>query len=234
MKHRLSLPFGMLALWLCAIMAAVGAENPPAYDRVELSVTEEGEVRNDIVSAVVYRELQGPAIAPLAAEVNQSIGAAVDRIKQIPEITVETLDYQTFPVYDKEGRFTGWRVRQSIRLESKDITKLGNVLGELQQQQLALGSLDYSVSPELLRDIEDTLITEALRSFEQRADLIANDLKRAGYRLVSIRVDTGPPPIAFRYAPALPAEAAAPPPIEPGKRQVQVTVSGTIELQPRL
>lgn len=201
------------------------------YDRVDLAVSAQGEANNDVLVAVLFREMDGTSAPALAEEVNKSINQAIKRIKQVPEIKLQTLDYQTTPVYQKE-RVTGWRVRQSIRLESKDIPKLSNLLGEL-QQQLSVQSIGYSVSPEKMKEVEDRLISEAIKSFQQRADLLTRDLGRSRYRIVSVRVETAGPPIrpTFMAARGMAMEASTPVAIEAGEQKVQVNLSGTIEMQ---
>ena len=216
-------------LLLCSLTA--NAEDTPlTYDRIDLSASADGEAANDILVAVLSRESEGPSAAPLADEVNKAVDQAIKRIKQVPEITVQTLDYQTLPTYQKQ-RITGWRVRQSIRLETRNAGKLSNLLGDL-QQQLNLDSIGYSVSPEKMKEAENQLISAALKAFQQRADLITHELGRSRYRIVAVRVETaGAPHPIYRAGRAMAMEAAAPPTIEAGEQKVQVTVSGTIELQ---
>lgn len=220
----------MMVLW--SVLDVNADETPLTYDRIDLSASASGEATNDILVAVLFREMEGPAAGPLATEVNKTISDAIKRIKKSPEISVQTLDYRTQPVYHQE-RVTGWRVRQSIRLETRDAGKLSSVLGEL-QQQLGLESIGYQVSPEEMREAEDKLIGAALKAFQQRAELITRELGRTRYRIVTVRVETAGPPIRpiFGTARAMAMEAAAaPPPIEAGEQRVHVNVTGTIELQ---
>jgi predicted secreted protein len=214
---------------LCS--AAANAEDTPlTYDRIDLSASAEGEVANDILVAVLSRESEGPSAAPLADEVNKTVDQAIKRIKQIPDIAVQTLDYQTLPSYQK-NRITGWRVRQSIRLEARDAGKLSNLLGEL-QQQLNVDSIGYSVSPDRMKEAENHLISAALKGFQQRAELITQELGRTRYRIVAMRVEAGGPPRPiYRAGRNMAMEAAAPPTIEAGEQKVQIVVNGTIELQ---
>lgn len=217
-----------------SILSAAQADEraPLTYDRIDLSSEAEGDVQNDILVAVLSSEMEGPKAAALAAEVNSAVARAVERVKQAPEIKAQTLGYQTSPVYQKE-RISGWRVKQSLRLESLDAGKLGGLLGEL-QQQLHLDSLGYEISPRKRKEAEDGLIKEALGAFRQRAELVSRELGRSRYRIVALRVDSGGPtvrPMALAMR-AMAAEAAAPVPIEAGTQKVEVHVSGTIELQP--
>jgi predicted secreted protein len=216
-------------------MANVHAANTEevslTYDRIDLTASASGDAPNDMLVAVLFRQLEGAAAAPLANEVNQAIAKALQRAQQIPAIAVQTLDYRTEPVYQKD-RVSGWRVRQSLRLESRDATVLGSLLGEL-QRDLSLESIAYQVSPERMREVEDRLIAAALKAFQQRADLVTRELGRSRYRIVTLRVETGnasPRPV-YANGRGMIMESAAPPPIAAGQQPVAVTVNGVIELQ---
>ncbi|WP_455212369.1 SIMPL domain-containing protein [Kaarinaea lacus] len=202
------------------------------YDRVHLSTSASTQVENDTLVTILYAQREGTKLPALTNEVNKLITAAVKHSKQIPEIDVQTLGYQTNPVYDKQ-RLSSWRVRQSIRLKSQDSAKLSQLIGEL-QSTLAVESINYSISPGKLRETEDKLITEAIGAFTQRAKLITGQFGRNNYRLVEININTaGVPvrPMPMRGAVMAMEAAVAPPTIEAGKQEVQITVSGTIEMQ---
>jgi predicted secreted protein len=234
MKARIYLGSAVLLSQL-GVPAATAGEDKPAYDRISFSVSAGTEVNNDTMTAVLFARQEGPDPAALSAEVNKAIGAALKRAKQEPGVTVQTLDYQTNPTY-QNGRPSGWQVRQAIRLESRSPEPLARLVGEL-QTTLALGSVDYSISPEKLKEHEDRLMDEALAAFRGRAERVARDLGRTQYRIVNVQVNTvnRPPVRPMRMAGMAVGEAvaAAPPAFEPGKDRVDVEVSGTIELQPK-
>lgn len=219
----------LIAALLTSCVAA--AEVPPAYDRVELSASAEGQVDNDILVAFLSRQMEGAGAAVIAEQVSRSVGQATKSIKQLSDIKVQTLDYQTSPIY-REERIIGWRVRQSLRLESGNFVQLSGLLGDL-QQTLTLDSIDYDVSPQKLKQAEEGLIEQALLSFQQRADKVTHVLGRTRYRVISLHIggpgDFGRPPLLMNARP--PGAEAMAPSIEPGERKVRVTVTGTIELQ---
>lgn len=224
------------ALLLCHLAAppATANEDKPTYDRIAFSVSAGTEVENDTMTAVLFARKEGPDPAALSNEVNKAIAAAMKRARQEPAVTAQTLDYQTHPTY-QNGRPSGWQVRQSIRLESKSPEPLARLIGDL-QSTLALGSVDYSISPEKLKEHEDKLIDQALAAFRDRAERVTRNLGRAQYRIVSVQVNTvNRPPVRPMRMGTMAAEAApaVPPTFEPGKDRVEVEVSGTIELQPK-
>ena len=181
--------------------------------------------------AILYTQREGTDLPKLANEVNTAVSKAVTTSKKSPGIDVQTLAYQTIPLYDKQ-RLSGWRVRQSIRLESQDSTQLSKLIGAL-QSKLAVESMNYSVSPQKIREVEDKLITDAIDAFTKRAKLITQQFGRSNYRLVEIHISTaGTPvrPVQMRST-ALAMEAVAAPVIEAGKQDIRITINGTIEMQ---
>lgn len=224
-------------LWALLGVVAVGTvvaaeEKPLTYDRVSLSAVAETEVPNDLLTAVLFAQREGSEASRLAQEVNRAIDWGVEEAKKVPRVKVRTLEYRTHPVYNKQT-LSGWRVRQSLRLESADASILSELVGRL-QTRLAVDSIAYKLSPGHRRQAENELIQQALAAFSERAKLIADQFGRPEYRLVKIDVNTGgtvPRPLFRASAMAMRADVAPPPAIEPGTQTVQVQVDGTIELR---
>ena len=229
-RYGRTLAISLLLMPLC--LPAWADEAPLTYDRISLTASASAKVDNDILVAVLYSQREGSDATRLANEVNQHIRWAVNRAKQDSGVSVKTLDYRTNPVY-RDGKLSAWRVRQSIRLESGDSARLSALIGEL-QERLAVQSVTPDMSPASRQGAENTLIGEAIRAFSARASLVTGELGRTEYRLVRMEVRTsgGPvQPLPVRSRAIAMEAAAAPPVLEPGTREVQVTVSGTIELQ---
>ncbi len=201
------------------------------YDRVRLSASAQTQVENDTVIAVLYAQEDGSDAAQLADLVNRRINEAVARVKQHEGIKLQTSGYNTSPVYHKD-KITGWRVRQNIRLETRDMPLMSELIGEL-QKTLNLQDISFSVSPELKNITDDQLIAEALQVFELRAKNIVRQLRRKNYKIVDIDIGTSPGLYPRRqYEAAMMSVAkAAPPSIEGGEQTLRVTVSGQIELE---
>ena len=219
---------------LAAIAPLAAHEGEVVYDRVSLSASAERAVANDVLVAVLYAERSGGDQARLAEEVNRTVRGALDRAEREETVTASTLGYNTWPQY-RDQVLRGWRVRQSIRLESRDGEALAGLLGDL-QQDLALESVGYTVSPEARAAVEEALIAEALAGFRARASLVASEMQRGGYRLVDISVNTRggrPQPVLMRGAAmAMESARATAPALEGGDQTITVDVSGTVELLP--
>ena len=230
MVYVQSLAIAVVVL-LSATTTAVAHEVPLTYDRINFQVSADEEVPNDTLVAVMYSERSGQKSATLADEVNRDIGWAVDLARQSAAVKVQTLHYRQDPMYSNQS-IRGWRIRQSIRLESREPESLSTLIGEL-QQHLSVASLSYTVSPELRDEVERRLIAEALDRFRSRGEQIKAALGRTGYRIVAMDVITsGRPmlPVGMRATAMMDESAVSAPTIEPGVQTVSVQVSGTIEL----
>ncbi len=220
-----------LLLGLAALSAA-HAEDKPVYDRVAFAVSAEKEVPNDLLSAVLYAEQQGQDTAAMADSVNQAITWALDIAKKETAVESRTLDYTTNPVYT-DGRVTGWQVRQSLQLKSKDSKILSGLLGKL-QEKLRIQGIDYSVSPEVKTSTTEELTNTVLANFKKRADQIKTSMGRAEYRVVRLDVQAvggeSPQPPLYRMAAMATDAAPAPPSLEGGKQNLQVNIQAEIEL----
>ena len=190
-------------------------------------------MESDLLVAVLVAQREGTDAAQLASEVNTLVDSALNQAHGAEQVESETLAYTTNPVYTK-GTLTGWRVRQSIRLRSRDAASLSGLIGRL-QERLLLQSIGYEVSDGRRKETEDTLIRAGIDAFKARALLIAEQMGQRKHRLVEMRVDTRgnrPAPV-YRAMAVMPAAgaASAAPRIEAGKQTIRVEVSGVIELQ---
>ena len=224
------------AIGLILLLFGVSAgahDSPITYDRINVSVTDQEEVDNDVLVAAMYSQREGPRAASAANEVNKAIAWALSKAQSVAAVKAQTMQYTTSPVYRNQA-ITAWRVRQGLRLESRDAAALSELLALL-QERLGIQSVDYTISPERRRQAEDNLIARALAAFRDRAQLIAGELGRRQYSIVNLTVSTGgsrPGPLSMRGARMAESTSVAAPALEAGVKTVNVSVSGTIELQP--
>lgn len=229
---RRTLPL-VLLLALSAGPAPAIAEQPPEYNRVTLNESAQAEVENDLLVAVLFAQAEDRESAVAADQVNRVMDWAVTMAREHPEVKVQTLAYYTNAVYNKSN-IRGWRVNQSLRLESRDGRLLGDLVAKL-QEQMQMQSIGYQVSDERRRSHLDDLTAQALQRFQERASHIAKALGRSSYRIVRININDGfhnPVPIARAVMmEAGRADAAvAPARIEAGTQQINIAINGEIEL----
>jgi len=227
---RFTMKFLIAPLLFLLPVLALAHEHTEHYDRVHLSASAQTQIENDTVIATLYAQEEGSDSIQLAKLVNDRINQAIRLVKQHDAIKLQTSSYSTSPVYHN-NKITAWRVRQSIRLESQDMTLMSGVLGSL-QQTLSLQGINFDVSPGLKNKTDDELINEALKVFEQRAKNITQQLRRKNYKIVDINVSTSANHYTRRnYEVAAMASKIAAPSIEGGEQTIQVSISGEIELE---
>lgn len=214
-------------------LTAFSDDSDTHYDRIHLSVSSSAQLENDTMVATLYAEEEGDRASDLSDIVNKKIHWGLAIIKNSATIKYQTNAYSSNPVYNK-NKIKGWRVRQSIRLESKDMALMSDVLGQL-QQQLALQSMSFSVSPENKNERDAGLIDDALAAFETRANQVVKKLRRKSYKIVDLNISTSG---SRNYRPqyqmkvmAVMADSATMPAVSAGEQTISVTVSGSIELE---
>ena len=224
-----------LALFFAALCTvATAADVAPRTNEVELQADASREVQNDLMSATVYAEVNDTNPAQLAQTLNRTVNEALRTARAVDGVVVKSRGNQTYPVYDRNNRITGWRGRSELRLESKDFEALGALIGKL-QATMQLGGVSFVVSPELRRTSENELIADAIAAFRARAEIVRTALGAGALKIRKLNVGTSgsaPPPRVFaaRAQPMASASEVAPS-FEGGTSQVQVSVSGSIELE---
>jgi len=227
--------FRRLLLALAAVPFAAAAQvppEPPRYNQVELQAEVTREIPNDLMNASLYAEISDPSAARVADQVNRITAEALKIAGEFKTVRARSGASQTYPVYDRQQKLTGWRGRSEIRLESKDTQATAALIGKL-QSTMQLGGVSFSVSPELRRQAENELINDAVAAFRARADIAAKAIGGRSFKIRRIGINTGgfaPGPRPVAMARAAPAEVA-PPTFEAGTSMVQVGVNGTVEVE---
>lgn len=224
---------------LAALSTAAVADHPHAnqvYDQVDLATSAEQDVAQDLLIATLYVEHEGQRQAEIATRVNTTMQWALDTAKVVAGVQAQTTQYHTWPVYANQSTtITGWRARQSLRLETRDQKLLGDLVGTL-QEKLAVESIGFEVSRASREAAEQALTNEALANFQARAQQVAAALGRPGYRLVRLSLGggSGPQPSFAMHGMRAAADmAAAPAVIQAGEQTLSISVTGTIQLEAR-
>jgi len=215
----------LLAGCCASVIAQAGA-------LVDLSAAASRPAVNDMVRASVYSEASGKSPAELAQRVNADIAEALKLIRTKSGVSVKSGQQSTYPVYGQSQKIEGWRMRSELILESKDQGSVSDLLGKLQQMRLAVGDVSLMPSPETRRTVEDEATREAIRAFQSRAAVIAEQLGK-GWKIKQLNVQQGggmPVPMMRAARGVMMAADAVPAPLEAGESLVTTNVSGQIEL----
>jgi len=235
---RLFRTLGVLGLGtaLCISAVPVRAQVLPASDRyntVELQAEAQREVTNDLLNASLYVEATDANAAQLANTLNRASNEALKIAANFKSVRARSGSNNTYPVYDRNQKLTGWRGRAEIRLDSRDFQAAAGLIAKL-QASMQLSSLSFSLAKDTREKLENDLIAEAISAFRARADITRQALAGKSYRIRRVAINTGggmmqPQPM-FRAAAASAAEVATPQ-LEGGLSTVTVSVSGAVEVE---
>ncbi|MEM9174749.1 MAG: SIMPL domain-containing protein [Myxococcota bacterium] len=230
---RSLLPISCALLFSLPLLAGSACAEP-AHDeppRATFQVEAVREVANDWATARMTVQAEGKRAAEVAARVNAEMEAAMETVKGASGIEVRSGGYSTNPVYD-DGRVVSWRASQTLLLESGDTDALSRLIGTLQSKSVLLSGIEFGVRRETRREVEDTLIREALTRFRARAALVAEGLGAARWSVADVSVgaaSSAPPPV-FRRERAMTMSSAPAPSFAAGTSEIRVTASGTVRL----
>lgn len=209
--------------------AAAQVAPPPATPAVTVNASASTNIANDRVQASLRAEAEHVDAAAAAAQVNAAIAKGVARAKGVSGVTVATSGYSTQQIAEK-GRPTRWRVVQSITLSSGDFAAIASLLTRMQEQDgLLLSGMGFSLSNAARERAERTLIQEAIRGWQSRAEIAASALGFEGWQPGRVSVqsaDNARPFQMMRGAGAMVSADMAPVSMEAGLTEVTVTVSG--------
>lgn len=231
-----------LLLMLCALWALVSPSALPATEArpgpgdgftVELAAWSEAEVDNDLLQATLSLERSGPDSARLAATVAVIMDRALAEAKRYPQVKVKTAGYSTWPVYqrqDGKSERVGWRINQSLVLESTEVEAATELIGRLQALDLQMTALNFTVSEVRREAVRAELTAAAIAAWRQKAEAAVKRLGGKIWRPHEVRIadeQFRPVQPLLRADAVMMSQPAPPPATEAGSSTVRVTVSGT-------
>ncbi|KGT48953.1 MULTISPECIES: SIMPL domain-containing protein [Acinetobacter] len=206
------------------------------YNVVNISAEASRDISNDLMNASLYVEKSHKQPAELAAQINQLMNFAINTAKKYPAVNIETGSQNTYPVYDNDNRkLREWRSRAQVRIESTDFKAASQLIAEL-QQHFQTESINFSVSEAKRKKVENELMLEASKNFQQRAQSLAQAWNKPGYQLVNLNINTnssGYPPVPrMAMAKSAYAEAAIPDQeMAAGESKMTVSANGSIQFK---
>jgi len=225
-----------LILLICSASVAFSsvavAETAVANDQVSFQVEVGRDVGNDRMVAILNAAAEEKKPANVADRINTDMTWALGQAGANKLVTSRSGSYQTYPVYE-DRKIVRWRGRQELQLESQDVGQLSQLVGTL-QSRLQMQSLQFSVSPDRRRSVENELIEQALEAYQARAEIIRKSLGAKTYRLLDINIHSSGQspviPMRAEVVSTLSRASVSKPALEQGTSRVKVQVSGKIRL----
>jgi predicted secreted protein len=215
-----------------------GAQPVAAAPTLQLDAKASATIANDEMVVVLAVERDGQQLAPINEAVVSQLNAAIAEARRVEGVRARLGSLSTFPNFTREGKANGWRVRGEVVLESRMLQQLSQLTGRL-SEKMQLASVAFRLSSERRRIEEDRLLSEAAKSFQDKATQAATAFGFKSYQIRDLSLRPGgniqPRPVYMgRSAEAMPMAASAPPPVptDGGESEVVVSVSGTVDLIP--
>lgn len=211
------------------------ADDAIKYNILNFQAEATRQVSNDEMHAVLFIEKSNKQPAELSSQITQLMNQAMGIAKKYPQVKVETGSQTTYPVYDNDSsKLKEWRGRAEINLESTDFKAASQLVSEL-QQSFQTQSINFTVSDAQRKKVENELMTEASKSFQQRAQILSQAWNKSSYNLVSLNFNTSnnyPQPVMMRASMAKFADGAPESQnVAAGESKITVNANGSIQLK---
>lgn len=219
-----------------------------------------GEVKhvNDEATVTFTVEEQDKDRVAATTRVNQKMRQGTEIVRrEDPQAELKTVNYYTYPVYPEvpDGQHPlslqqqqarripiGWRVGQSLEVRTRNLGSLPKTAAAA-QKVLNLAGIDYHISPELARQLDDERIAATYRNLNERIASIARAMGRSVNDAVIDTVDfEGSGNYANNVAPQMRAMVSASalrkqeegipePSFEPGETTLQMHLVGKVKFR---
>ena len=231
----------MAASAMLACAGAVFAQSHPAAEVrnvVQLSATGTVEVQQDLLVLNLGTSKEGSDAAGVQNQLRQALDAALAEAKrnaQPGQLDVRTGPFGLYPRYGKDGKINGWQGRAELVLEGRDFSRITTTAAKI--QSMAISQVSFGLSREARAKVEGEAQTQAIEQFKARAAELAKGFGFSGYSLREVAVNSneinpGPRPRMMAAEAKMGSMAAdAPMPVEAGKAQVVVNVSGSVQMR---
>ncbi len=231
----------MAASAMLACAGAVFAQSHPAAEVrnvVQLSATGTVEVQQDLLVLNLGTSKEGSDAAGVQSQLRQALDAALAEAKrnaQPGQLDVRTGPFGLYPRYGKDGKINGWQGRAELVLEGRDFSRITTTAAKI--QSMAISQVSFGLSREARAKVEGEAQTQAIEQFKARAAELAKGFGFSGYSLREVAVNSneinpGPRPRMMAAEAKMGSMAAdAPMPVEAGKAQVVVNVSGSVQMR---
>lgn len=204
------------------------------YGLLNFSANASKKVDNDQVNATLSKTVQNKNSAEVAVKITQTLNQAMIIAKKYPQVKVSTGNQNTYPQYDKNQKIIGWTGNANLYLKSTDTVAMSNLIAEL-QSFMNLDGLDFSVSDDLRKKIEQELMVQASKNFQAQAATLLPAWNARDYQLVSLDFNQGytaMPMARGYYTTAVSAKEMSVPAqdYQAGESTITVNANGVIQL----
>lgn len=224
---------GQLTLGTALLLAGLlaGADAARADTQLHLSVTASVTAMPDELVAQLTAQAEAASAGAAQQQVNTMVAKALEDAKSLQAVTASTTNYSVW--HETEPKDV-WHASQGVALRAHDGAGLLALVGQLQQNGLAVGDLSWQLSPTLAEKTYEQAVAKAVDKLTAQATVVAKllHLQPRGFSSVTVGDDSqpGPRPMLRMMGTAAP-EAKIPPSAQAEEQTVSATVSGEARLE---
>lgn len=206
---------------------------------LQLAATGTVEVQQDLLVLTLAATKEAADASTVQAQLKQALDAALAQARQgaQPEqMDVRTGSFGMYPRHGKDGKITGWQGRAELVLSGRDFSRITATAGKI--QSMPISQIAFDLSSEARARVEGEAQKQAIEQFKARAAELARGFGFSGYTLREVAVNSnemfpGPRPrmMEMKSTVTLMGAADSVVPVEAGKAQVVVNVSGSVQLK---
>ncbi|MGE5865826.1 MAG: SIMPL domain-containing protein [Rhizobacter sp.] len=234
--RRLTRSVAATLLVLAAPWAASAQPAPQPQGVVGLAASATAEVTRDLLNVTLSTTREGTDAATVQSGLKQALDAALAEAKKAAkpgQIEVQTGNFSLFPRYSNKGVITGWQGTAELQVQGRDIPGIARLTGRISTMTIARVGTD--LSREQREKVESELTAQAIAAYRSKAAEYAKAFGYGGYVIREVSVGANEPvqyAVAARMErkSAMAADEALP--VEMGKGNVTVNVSGTVQMTP--
>lgn len=224
-------------LFAANVWAQAAKADVPA-NVVVISASGQLDVPQDWLTMTLTVSRDGSDAALVQTQLRQALDAALAIAKPAVvtrQMEVRTGSFGVYPRHGSSGKIAGWQGTAELILEGRDFLRISSTAGKA--TSMGIGNVAFSLSREAQQKLESDAQSMAIDRFKAKAAEVAKGFGFAGYTLREVSVSSagqGDRPVyaRFQQAPMAASVASdAPLPVEAGKSQVTVTVSGSVQLR---
>lgn len=203
------------------------------YNLVRLSYKAEQQVENDIMRVTIVASGQAENSKDVSDKVNDDMAWALMKVRGKKFVRSQTLGYQTYPQY-KNRVIVSWSASQQLLLESTSVVELTALVGVL-QEKLKVQNIQFQVSTQVKKTVNDDLLVLGIGGFREKADLIVKSMGGKEYKVVSMDVNENgkSPMVNYKNRQmdlAMSSASSSTPVVESGESNLAIDVSGSIQI----
>lgn len=204
---------------------------------LNISATERQDVEQDLLVGTLNYVVTDTDAAKVQNEINKVMKDALDTAKKEETLKVNTGVYQVYETTEPRTKERKWRGQQSITIKSMDADSVLETTQKLQKLGLTMENLSYTLSPDTAVGTQDSLMEDALKQLQERANRAAKALGKTSAELRDVNVQGANIPMNFaRSRSNMMMEAGASPMAAPvaaaGDQTISLTVSARAILKP--